>query len=122
MKTRGDASASHTAGASEKSSPPFLEALPPSAKIANMPNISLHTKRLAAALGQINEDTVERVIAGRPTRPATRERALEGLRAAGVAELTLDAIIAAKGDGRKLGEVADSNARVASRSSRSETP
>jgi hypothetical protein len=86
-------------------------------KMNNMPNaIPLKTVKLAAAHGQVDPRTVQHVLEGRPTRPATRERALEGLLAAGVPSLTIDEIIACKGDAtRRLGEVADSNARVAAR-------
>jgi hypothetical protein len=83
-----------------------------------MRNIPLHQRRLAAALGRVDVGTVDRALNGLPTRPSTRERALEGLRAAGVPELDLEAIIAAKGDGRRLGEVADSRARVGAQGKR----
>jgi hypothetical protein len=76
---------------------PKIERSAMTPKIANMTNISLHTIRLAAAQGRVDEGTVRRVLNGEPTRPATRERAIEGLRAAGVAELTLEQIVAAKG-------------------------
>jgi hypothetical protein len=115
LKRRGPQSTRHTTIAAADFFRPEVEPRNPGPKIQNMPNISLHTKRLAAALGQIDENTVERVIAGRPTRPATRERALEGLRAAGVSSLTLDEIVAAKGNAVPLGAVADAAARVAGR-------
>jgi hypothetical protein len=103
----------HSGIASEEKRPLEIERVTPSANIRNMSNnVPLHTRRLAAALGQVDQGTITRVLDGKPTRPATRERALEGLRQAGVAELDIDTIAAAKGDGRRLGEVADSAARV----------
>jgi hypothetical protein len=85
------------------------------AKRRNMsqPNISETQIRRAAAEGRLDPRTVRNLIAGGPSKPIVRERALEALRAVGVAELTLEEIVAAKGDGRRLGEVADSRARVA---------
>lgn len=106
----GQQGAKHTTVAAADFFRPEFERPAPDAKIQNMLNIPLQTVRLAAAHGRVSEPTVRRVLAGERTRPATRARALEGLLVAG---LTLEEIIAAKGDARRLGEVADSNARVA---------
>jgi hypothetical protein len=80
-----------------------------------MSNIPIHTLRLAAAHGQVDPETVRRVVEGEPTRPSTRERAIAGLRAAGVAEMDLQLIITAKGNAVRLGEVADGVARMNAR-------
>jgi hypothetical protein len=55
----------------------------------NMTYIPTKTVRLAAAHAQVDEKTLRRVIAGAPTRQATRERALDGLRAVGVDEVDI---------------------------------
>lgn len=84
----------------------------------NQAGISETQIRRAAAEGRLDPRTVRNIVAGGPTRPIVRERAIEALRAVGVAELTIEEIVAAKGDGRRLGEVADSRARVGAQGKR----
>ncbi|HVX95508.1 MAG TPA: hypothetical protein VHK47_11405 [Polyangia bacterium] len=83
-----------------------------------MSQISLTQIRRAAAEGRLDERTVRKVLSGAPTRPMVRERALDALKAVGVAELDIEQIIAAKGNAVRLGEIADGVARAGRRSQR----